>query len=200
MAPSTISAEKAEQRKACLLRRQALQQQVQAQFSQQICHHIYQFITQDWARTRPVSVVAVYAAMRGEVNLQDLASRLRAQGIRTAYPTCFSRREMTFYDVASEAEFQRSSFGVLEPVPAVTTKVEPQEIDLMCIPAVAFTHSGLRLGYGGGFYDKYLAQPQLSALRMGVGYSLQYVSTLPQEPFDCLLDCVATEKGIETCG
>lgn len=74
--------------------------------------------------------------------------------------------------------------------------VPPEEIGLILVPGLAFTRSGLRLGRGGGFYDRYLARLPASAVRIGVCFDGQLRETLPEEAHDQRVNAVATESGL----
>ena len=76
-----------------------------------------------------------------------------------------------------------------EPGPGASV-CPPGDIDLIVVPGVAFTPSGVRLGRGKGFYDRYLTQPGVRALRFGVCYPHQLVGELPAEPHDVAMDRV----------
>lgn len=169
--------------------------------NQSIGDKLLSWVEANWQTVyrRPLKTVALYAAMRSEANLQSLAARLRQQDVATVYPTCFANRKMEFYAVTDESALKRSRFGVPEPIVSQSQVVAATDIDLILVPGLAFTHSGLRLGYGGGFYDTYLSRPELSAVQVGVGYDLQRVSDLPKESFDCVLDYLATEHGVSPC-
>jgi 5-formyltetrahydrofolate cyclo-ligase len=69
-------------------------------------------------------------------------------------------------------------------------------VDLVITPGLAFDRRGHRLGYGGGHYDRYFARLQRSALRVGVGFSIQLVDELPTEPSDRPVDLVVTDAGV----
>ncbi|MCG4787991.1 5-formyltetrahydrofolate cyclo-ligase, partial [Roseburia faecis] len=62
---------------------------------------------------------------------------------------------MEFVQIDEDTEFEETGFGVLEPLAGMV--LQPQEIDLIVVPGVAFTANGKRLGFGGGYYDRYLA-------------------------------------------
>lgn len=79
------------------------------------------------------------------------------------------------------------AFGIEEPGPGARV-CPPEEIDLMFIPGVAFTASGVRLGRGRGYYDRYLSQPAVRAVRVGVCFGHQIVGELPAEPHDAGMD------------
>jgi len=73
-------------------------------------------------------------------------------------------------------------------------RVAPADLDAILVPGVAFTRAGLRLGRGGGYYDRLLAQCGSGTLRIGVAFSCQLVDELPCEPHDQRVDLVLTEE------
>lgn len=90
--------------------------------------------------------------------------------------------EMRFYDY-DPAAMAVGAFGIVEPGPEARL-CRPDRIDLLVVPGVAFTRSGLRLGRGKGFYDRYLAQSGVRAVPVGVCYAHQLVADLPAESHD----------------
>ncbi|WP_304583160.1 5-formyltetrahydrofolate cyclo-ligase [uncultured Alistipes sp.] len=99
---------------------------------------------------------------------------------------------MQFYDY-DPATMACGAFGIAEPGPRAV-RCRPEEIDLLVVPGVAFARSGLRLGRGKGYYDRYLAQPGMRACRIGVCYAHQLVADLPAEPHDAPMDRVVDDK------
>lgn len=97
---------------------------------------------------------------------------------------------MRFFDY-DPATMRRGAFGIEEPGPQAR-ECPPREIDLMIVPGVAFTEAGSRLGRGRGYYDRYLAQEGVRALRVGVCYCHQVVAELPAEPHDVMMDQLIT--------
>lgn len=89
------------------------------------------------------------------------------------------------------------AFGIEEPGPEAEECL-PGELDLIVVPGVAFTSRGERMGRGRGYYDRYLTQPTLRAVKIGVCFAHQLVDTLPVEPHDVPMDCVVTEAFPET--
>jgi 5-formyltetrahydrofolate cyclo-ligase len=73
--------------------------------------------------------------------------------------------------------------------------VDPRWPDVVIVPGLAFTASGHRLGQGGGWYDRFLAQTRVDCIAIGVGFDLQIVDELPIEAHDVQLDRVVTESG-----
>ncbi|WP_457573617.1 5-formyltetrahydrofolate cyclo-ligase [Desulfolithobacter sp.] len=91
--------------------------------------------------------------------------------------------------------------GIPEPLPELAARqsVDPATIDLVLVPGSVFDSRGGRLGYGGGFYDRYLCYQAPQAKRIGLAYELQLVDRVPVEPHDQLMDRVVTEERILTC-
>jgi 5-formyltetrahydrofolate cyclo-ligase len=84
-------------------------------------------------------------------------------------------------------------FGAMEP--AAGRSVAPEDLDVVLTPAVAFDLSGRRVGYGGGFYDRFFRKT--SATRIGVGFSLQVLDeALPAGPFDLPVQIIVTEDAV----
>lgn len=95
---------------------------------------------------------------------------------------------MRFFDYDA-ATVVRGAFGISEPGP-LARECLPEEIDLMLVPGRAFTQDGGRMGRGGGYYDRYLAQPGFRAVKVGVCFRHQLVDTLATEGHDVAMDRV----------
>lgn len=130
------------------------------------------------------STVALFVSLSDEPQSASAIAKL-SQSKRVVVPR-IKGEEMEFYDISEG--LQRGSFGILEPV--ATTPVEPNEIDVMVVPGVAFTRNGARCGRGKGFYDKYLSHNNFRAYTVGVCYPCQVVNELPTEEHDKRLDKV----------
>lgn len=102
---------------------------------------------------------------------------------------------MRFYRY-DPAVMRPGAFGIAEPGPEAEV-CDPADLDLIVVPGVAFAPDGRRLGRGRGYYDRYLAQPGLRALKVGVGYAHQLVGALPAEPHDVTMDVVVTDAPSE---
>ena len=88
-----------------------------------------------------------------------------------------------------------TSFGASEP--STGAALDPSAIDVVVTPAVAFDRSGRRVGYGGGFYDRFFPRTRTDTLRIGIGFDLQLVEEeLPGGHFDLGLDAIVTESGV----
>lgn len=148
------------------------------------------------------STVAAYLAFDGEPDLKPALSALESQGVRLALPVVQSapgKSVITFRLWGEDVELKNNRYGIAEPVGA--RDIHVTDIDLVLVPLVGWDRCGARLGMGASFYDR-LFQPFASLekpVRMGVGYELQNVSSIPQEPWDIRLHGVLTESGWFTC-
>ena len=93
-------------------------------------------------------------------------------------------------------ELQAGTWGILEPSPNAPL-LQPDEIDLGLIPCVSGNEAGQRLGYGGGFYDAYLAKAPF--LRVLLCRNAMMTAPIPMEPYDAAMDIVVSEDGAVHC-
>lgn len=190
-------AEKRELRRQILQHRQQLGQPAQEAKSTHICRHFL-----SWLKANPIGpgrVVALYSAIQGEANIMPLVQELASLGVSAALPrTQSTDRSMAFHLVRPRDNLIAGSFGILEPS-VYSPVVKPDDIDVFLVPGIAFTESGARLGYGGGYYDRWFAGRAQGAIRMGVAYETQVVPVLPVEPHDWVMHYILTEEGVRAC-
>ena len=102
---------------------------------------------------------------------------------------------MTAVEIRSMADARRkTAVGVLEPDTA--DPVDPAEIDLVLVPGLGFGPAGQRIGRGAGFYDRFLANPRLTAATCGLAFELQVIDGIPMGTHDVALHMLVTETGI----
>lgn len=114
-----------------------------------------------------------------------------ANGRRFAYPR-IEGEVVVLYAVDSLFDLQPAQWGIREPSAQFSVRVRPEEINLILVPGVAFTTSGLRCGRGGGFYDRLLAELPAGAAKLGVCFAEQIVDELPVESHDVAVDEVVS--------
>jgi 5-formyltetrahydrofolate cyclo-ligase len=103
---------------------------------------------------------------------------------------------LSLHLVENPAELVKGSFGILEP--SVDAPLVDEEADLILIPGLAFDRSGVRLGRGGGFYDRLLAG--FHGVRVGVCFEELVFERIPAEVHDMTMDFLMTPGGIISCG
>ena len=138
------------------------------------------------------SQILVYADYNHEVVTEYLIKEAWKAGKEVAVPKVVEK-DMVFYKLTDFSQLEPGYFGI--PEPASGEIVEWPEA-LMIMPGVAFDRENHRVGYGGGFYDRYLEKhPQLE--RVAVAFSFQMLPEVPTEPTDICPQIVVTEE--ETC-
>ena len=136
-------------------------------------------------------VFAAYLASPDEIDLAVLIGRLWSSGCKVVVPAW---RDGTYrlIEYAPAAELAPGPMGILEPAPEEGggLPVDEREVSVWIVPGLAFSPSGARMGYGGGWYDRFLAKSDPSAISLGVAYPFQIVERLPLEPHDLPLSDV----------
>ena len=132
------------------------------------------------------SSLAVYLASPDEINIDPYIEYVLHMDVEVVAP----RWNGETYELAKlkgldEKDLRRGPMGIREPVDADI--VEPKNVYAWIIPGLAFTRGGKRLGYGGGWYDRFLASAPKGAIKIGVAYSFQIVDDLPTKPHDIML-------------
>ena len=131
-------------------------------------------------------VIAIYNSMKDEVNTTYLINESLKNKI-VLLPKVIDNK-MIFIKIDNDTKYSKSSFKVLEPI----GKEYTDKIDLIIVPGVSFDKNLNRLGYGKGYYDKYLANSNL--YKIGICFDEQIVNNLPIEEFDIKMNLVITEK------
>lgn len=133
--------------------------------------------------------VYLYAAVRGEVDVTSIFEELLRRGKRAAFPRV-DGSSMAFFYVTGPEDLKKGAFGIPEPAPGCVRANAP--LAAVVTPGVAFTRSGIRLGYGGGYYDRFFAA-EPGHFKAGICYDFQIVEDkeLIPELHDAAMDAVA---------
>ncbi len=145
-----------------------------------------------WALLRQAPTVLTYLAFRNELDTSSLFDLL-PETCWLVPRVCDGNLILHCYD---PARLVRHRFGMLEPAPQLPI-VDPAAVDLVLTPGVAFDRRGCRLGFGGGFYDRFL--PTTGALRVGVTYDSCLVDELPASKRDQRMHWVVTPTQMIHC-
>ncbi|MGN0621748.1 MAG: 5-formyltetrahydrofolate cyclo-ligase [Porcipelethomonas sp.] len=114
---------------------------------------------------------------------------------RVALPRCGTGRKMDFYYYNEGEKLEISKFGIAEPFENAADMVTDFEGCICIVPGLAFDKFGYRLGYGGGYYDRFLAEKNV--ISVGICYCDFIVDKLPVNEFDKRTDFLVTEKYVE---
>jgi 5-formyltetrahydrofolate cyclo-ligase len=111
-----------------------------------------------------------------------------------AAPKCAPKdKQLTFYRLNDYNQLETVYYNLLEPKPEETLKVQKQEIDVLIVPGLLFDKQGYRIGFGGGFYDRFLTD--FPNTTISILHSSQFLEDMPREAFDIPVQYLITENG-----
>lgn len=147
---------------------------------------------------RYAEFVLLYAETEHEISVSAIAEAALKAGKKIAYPRCDKETHtMEYHIVSSLSELQVDSYGIREPAP--TAPIYDPSVETgsaVCfVPGLLYDKAGYRLGYGKGFYDRYLSN--FSGGKIGVIYSDYIMPTVPRGRFDVSVDILLTENGVK---
>ena len=142
---------------------------------------------------RKASTLMVFLSFGSEILTDDLLRWGWETGKRMVIPLCHpGERGLTPCLLGSVAELEIGHYGIREPKTENIRPVPREEIDAILVPAVAFDRQGYRVGYGGGYYDRFLPEVP-RAVRIGAAFSCQIVTEISEDPHDVPVDRIVTE-------
>lgn len=151
-------------------------------------------ITQLWSY-REEDILLTYVATGSEVDTRPLIEYALNDGKTVAVPRCVENtRNMEFYIIKSLEDLEAGSFGVMEPIKHKCEKLHDLSKGVCIVPALAFDKDGYRLGYGKGYYDRFLNN--YSGRIIGVSYSFCVCDELPRGRYDKKVSSIITEKRV----
>ncbi|MDD2850849.1 MAG: 5-formyltetrahydrofolate cyclo-ligase [Desulfuromonadaceae bacterium] len=139
--------------------------------------------------------VALYAPAHNEIDTTLLFTEARKEGKQVLFPVVCGQ-QLVFRPVDHIETLQKGAFGILEPC-ASDNKLQTVEADLVVVPGIAFDLSGHRIGYGKGFYDRFLHHPGCTRHVVGLCHDFQIVDGhIPADPHDIPMGIVITDKRV----
>lgn len=187
--PIEASEKKAALRRELLPRRRGIFQKEKQAWDTALIEHLT-----ERDEFRDAETILFYYPVKGEPNLLPLAEQALRLGKRIAFPLCHPKtHKMTFHAVDTLDELTVGAYGIPEPdhhLPTVTAN----DRTLCIVPALSFDRFGYRLGYGGGYYDRFLSE--FAGISVGLVYEALCVEELPRDRYDERVDLIITEKGV----
>jgi 5-formyltetrahydrofolate cyclo-ligase len=172
-------------RKEIFKKRQQLSAEEYQAKSRVICDKLLQH-----PNVQKANSVHIYYPINQEVDVRSLIEYLWSSNKKVVMPRAdFETKEMVNYFVISYGQLEETKYGLMEP--RTNSPLQIGSPDLVIVPGVAFSIDRYRLGYGGGFYDRWLAG--VESFRLGVAFDLQIVTKLPVEIHDVRLNQIITE-------
>lgn len=187
---------KKELRKELLAKRDLLPKEERAEKSSIIFsllkeHNIYKNATH----------VMLYIDFRSEVSTKEMIQDLLEKGKRVFIPlTVPETRQMIISELLDvEKDLALGNFGVLEPKEEAIRPVDPKILDLVIVPGVGFDEKGYRVGYGGGYYDRFLPKLSPTVPTVALSFEVQLIPEAPTDKYDFPVQYIVTEDKLIQC-
>ncbi|MYL47957.1 5-formyltetrahydrofolate cyclo-ligase [Halobacillus litoralis] len=143
------------------------------------------------------SVVGITLSQTHEWSTEPIIEEGWRAGKKMVVPKCIpENRQMKFYHLEKYDQLERVYFGLREPKPEESALVKKNDIDLLVVPGLLFDEKGYRIGYGGGYFDRFIEGYRGKTLM--IASVRQKYSPLPYEEFDQRVEYVLTENGIRS--
>jgi 5-formyltetrahydrofolate cyclo-ligase len=206
MESGSKSASKAKLRSDILERRSALLPNERQAYSDCICERLWEvFILPKLEhrlenKGKQIKLMG-YMPIRNEVDILPLLKRCWSSDVLVLLPKVVKEtRQMEIYYVHGQHELEAGAWGILEPKADPSNRWDlknaKSKIDMVLVPGVAFDANMGRLGYGGGFYDRFINEMPAAPPLIAPAYEIQLVDEVPMERFDHRLDAIVTEKQV----
>lgn len=145
---------------------------------------------------KDAGIIYSYGSFRSEVYTWDFNRRVLTDKKILALPKVISGTEMEFYKVCQMDELVKGYMGIMEPGRRCPVITPSEGTDLMILPGLAFDKALSRMGYGGGYYDRYLAGHRMQGLCCGIAFDFQLLDRVPKNAMDYSMDMIITESRI----
>lgn len=173
------------QRERLVASRQAISPALRESWQQHVISQLLNYLSELHPGT-----VGFYLPIHGELDCRPLVTTLIQQGWQAAVPVMQQGvKTLTFCQWTPQTEMIAGIWQI--PVPKHQVVLRP---DILLIPLVGYDHDGYRLGYGGGYYDRTLAQYSVKPLTIGVGLNQGHIDTIYPHQFDIPMDLIVTEN------
>ncbi len=145
-------------------------------------------------------IIFTYISIQNEVDTRSILHAAWTDGKQVAVPVCAADGQMDFVRITAQTPLHKAKHGTLEPSRTDATILYPSADDLYLVPGLVFDTKGNRYGYGGGFYDRYLAL-HAHTIPTALCFAFQVSDTpLTAQAHDIPMAQLLTENGWQTCG
>jgi 5-formyltetrahydrofolate cyclo-ligase len=143
--------------------------------------------------------IMCYVDFRNEVSTERLIKHALSFGKRVSVPLITGSRGENKTMIASEItslenDLETGRYGIYEPRKECIRIIDPKEINLIIVPGVVFDKNKNRIGYGAGYYDRFLSLISRDCLTIGVAFEIQLLNEIPFDENDVVLDMIITEE------
>jgi 5-formyltetrahydrofolate cyclo-ligase len=160
------------------------------ELSQQIADNL--FVDEDWKLAK---IIGITISKFPEVDTYRIIRKAWDQGKLVAAPKCYPEaKRMSFRIISELSQLESVFYGLLEPMEAKTAAINKEEIDLLIVPGLGFTRDGYRLGFGGGYYDRYLTD--FSGKTVSLAFHSQILPSFNTENYDIPVSKIITSDEV----
>lgn len=161
-------------------------------FSERIFARLINSSVYDSAET-----VLVYVSVGSEAETLNIIEYSLHNNKKVAVPVCIEK-EMFFYEIGSLSDLQSGRFGIPTVDLSKSKRIDNFENSICVVPALCFDKYGFRIGYGGGYYDRFLAEHNV--ITLGITYERCLTEKIPVDKYDLPVDYILTENKLRNSG
>lgn len=150
------------------------------------------FDDNDWKKA---NVIGITISKFPEVDTYRIIREAWEQGKLVAAPKCYPKQKaMSFRLISEFSQLESVFYGLLEPIEDKTTLINQNEIDLLLVPGLGYTRDGFRLGFGGGYYDRYLST--YNGKTISLAFQSQMIPVFKTETYDIPVKKIITNEEV----
>lgn len=184
-----INAEKAEIRAIYRKKRASLTDARKREEDACLCHRVT-----ETDAYRNAAIVLLYFPMKNEIDVKPIMEKAILDGKKVAFPKCGKNGEMNFHYVKSENDLTSGAYGIFEPHADLPIFDLEERLAVCIVPGLVFDSKGYRIGYGGGYYDRFLSK--FKGVSIGpVRRGFMSKEPLPRDEFDQKCDILIFAEG-----
>lgn len=142
-----------------------------------------------------------FISFKDEVDTHEIIKKSINMGKRVGVPVPVPKtKELKISELIDfDKELSLGFYNILTPKDKYIRIVPPKLVDLVLVPGVAFDKRGYRVGYGGGYYDRFFSNINENVIKIGLCYEMQIIPEVPKDPYDIPIDFILTEKEFIQC-
>ncbi|MBM7651632.1 5-formyltetrahydrofolate cyclo-ligase [Neobacillus cucumis] len=146
----------------------------------------------DWKKAK---VIGIYVSRLPEVDTYQIIRQAWEQGKKIVVPRCHPKdKRLSFRTLSEFSQLEMVFYGLFEPIEALTVEVNSDLVDLVIVPGLAYTRAGFRLGFGGGYYDRFLST--YAGKTLSLAFQQQIIPQFPIETHDIPVSKIITNQEV----
>lgn len=144
--------------------------------------------------------IMIFVSFNYEVDTREFIKKAIAEGKDVLVPITIPETKQLIPSLLKDYnELAPGFYNILTPKDEFIRPTDPDLIDLIIVPGIAFDHQGYRVGYGGGYYDRFLSKIKPTVPKISIAFHLQLIDKVPKDHYDIPVDYIYTEKEIIEC-